>query len=286
MRTRAEWALFGLAVIWGATFVVIKSALENISPLLFLAARFTIAAAVLGAIYRKKISRAAVPGGLLVGTLLFIAFVFQTEGLARTTPSKSAFLTGLSIPMVPLVSSLVYRTRPQMSEAIGVLIASVGMALMTLPPGRFEMTTGDLLSLFCAIVFAIHFVALSHFSKTAGFETVSVIQVAVAAALGFLSSAAFHGMHFRPTPALGAAVLATGLLATALAFTTMAWAQQYTTPTRAALILALEPAIAWLTSWAMTGEVLSNRGKIGAGLILAGVLLVEFKRSKPEILEI
>lgn len=286
MRGRAEWSLFGLAAIWGTTFVIIKAALADISPLLFLAARFTIATLVLGAIYRTRLRRAALKAGLLAGVLLFTAFVFQTEGLALTTASKSAFLTGLSIPLVPLVNSLVYKSRPRKSEVIGILIASFGMALMTLPSGKFEMTTGDLLSLLCAVTFAFHFVVLGHFSKTLGFETLAVVQVAVAAVLGFLSAVAFGAVRFHATPALGAAVLATGLLATALAFTAMAWAQQYTTPTRAALILSLEPAVAWFTSYVATGEVLSNRGKMGAGLILAGVLLVELKRSKPETLNI
>ncbi|HVW08255.1 MAG TPA: DMT family transporter [Bryobacteraceae bacterium] len=286
MRARAEWALLGLAVIWGSTFVVIKAALTGISPMLFIAARFTIAALVLVPLYRRRLRRSAIPGGVLVGVLLFVAFVLQTEGLALTTPSKSAFLTGLSIPMVPFVNSVVYRTRPQIPEVVGILIASFGMALMTLPSGRFEMTRGDLLSLLCAIAFAVQFVALSHFSKSAGFETVSVMQVAVTAVLAILSVLTFGGTRFEPGIGLGAAVLATGLLATALAFTAMAWAQQFTTPVRAALILALEPAVAWLTSWAVTGEVLSMRGKMGAALILAGVLLVELKRSKPETLDI
>jgi drug/metabolite transporter (DMT)-like permease len=77
-------------------------------------------------------------------------------------------------------------------------------------------------------------------------------------------------------------VLITGLLATALAFTTQAWAQQYTSASRAALIFALEPLVAWVTSWLTTGETLANRGILGAGLILAGILLVELKRTKPE----
>ncbi len=286
MRGRAELALFGMAVIWGTTFVIIKAALAEISPVLFLALRFTLAALVLGAVYRKSLRQAAVKAGLLAGCLLFTAFVFQTEGLALTTPSKSAFLTGLSIPMVPLVNSLVYRARPRAFEVTGILIASIGMALLTLPAGKFEMTTGDILSLLCAVTFALHFVVIGHFSPLLGFETLAVIQVAVAAVLGFLSAAALGHVHFHATPALGAAVLATGLLATALAFTTMAWAQQYTTPTRTALILALEPAVAWFTSFLVTGEVLSTRGKIGAGLILAGVLLVELKRGKPETLTI
>jgi drug/metabolite transporter (DMT)-like permease len=79
---------------------------------------------------------------------------------------------------------------------------------------------------------------------------------------------------------VAAAVLVTGLLATALAFTTMAWAQQYTSSTRAALIFTLEPPVAWLTSYALTGEKMANRGKVGAGMILAGILFVELRRAE------
>jgi drug/metabolite transporter (DMT)-like permease len=283
---RAELAMLGMTVIWGTSFVVIKGALNNISPVLFLAARFTLAAVVLAAIYRSKLRRSAIPAGLLAGGLLFTAFVFQIEGLALTTPSKSAFLTGLSIPLVPFINSLVYRVRPKKFEVIGILIASSGMALMTLPTGKMVMSAGDFLSLLCAVTFALHFVVTAHFSPIAGFETLAVVQVAVAAVLGFLSAFAFGPVRFHATPALGVAILAMGLLATALAFTTMAWAQQHTSATRIAVILTLEPAVAWFTSYVVTGEILALRGKIGAGLILAGVLLVESKRSKPETLNI
>ncbi len=281
-RGHAEAALFAVTAIWGIAFVVVKNALADISPFLFLAARFTLAAAILIPMYRKKVRRSALKAGLLAGSVLFVAFVFQTEGLTLTSPSKSAFITGLSVPMVPLASSLVYRIRPQKSEVIGILIASVGMAMMTLPAGKFEISTGDLLTLLCAVAFALHIVVVGHYSPSVGFETLAVMQVAVAALLGILSAVLIGPARFHATPALGIAVLAAGLLATALAFTTMAWAQQYTSAARAALILALEPAVAWLASYIATGEVLSGRGKIGAGLILAGVLLVELKRSKPE----
>ncbi len=299
-RGRAELALFGITAIWGVTFVVIKAALADISPILFLALRFSVASAALWAIYGRTVLRSvrqparlsAPKAGLLAGGLLFTAFAFQTEGLRLTTPSKSAFLTGLSVPMVPLMSSLVYRIRPRKLEVAGILIASFGMAMMTLPAGRFGMSTGDFLNLLCAVTFALHIVVVGHFSPMVGFETLAVVQVTVAAILGILA-AALQGSPagFHATPALAGAVLATGLLATALAFTAMAWAQQYTTSTRTALILALEPAMAWLTSYLVTGELLTNRGKIGAGLILAGILLVEVKnvglqRSKPEKLRV
>ena len=94
----------------------------------------------------SKVRRRGIVPGIAAGCLLFTAYVFQTKGLALTTPARSAFLTGLSIPMVPLASSLVYKNRPRLVEITGILIASFGMVLMTVPSGRFEMSKGDFLS--------------------------------------------------------------------------------------------------------------------------------------------
>jgi drug/metabolite transporter (DMT)-like permease len=284
-RARAELALAGVTVIWGSTFVLVKSALADISTFLFLTLRFTVAAVVLFAIYRAALNRKGFGPGIFAGCLLFTAYVFQTLGLELTTPSKSAFITGLSIPMVPLASSLVYRVRPRPFEIAGILVASFGMALMTLPSGStsFNISRGDLLSFLCAIVFALHIVVLSHYSPTVGFQTIAVLQVAAAAVLGAGSvliggSLPFQApIRFHATTEVVAAVLITGLLATALAFTTMAWAQKYTTATRSALIFTLEPVVAWITSWVLTGETLPMRAAAGGGMILAGILLVELR---------
>jgi drug/metabolite transporter (DMT)-like permease len=141
------------------------------------------------------------------------------------------------------------------------------------------MARGDLLSMFCAVAFAFHIVLIGHFAPLIGFETLAVVQVATAALLAsvVLPVTGAASAHF--TPEVAAAVLITGLLATALAFTTMAWAQQYTSATRAALIFALEPVVAWLTSFLLTGETMSGRGIFGAVLILAGIVMVELKRT-------
>ncbi|MGD1074131.1 MAG: DMT family transporter, partial [Bryobacteraceae bacterium] len=275
---RAELTLIGITIVWGTTFVVVKSALAEVSPVLFLALRFSVAAMALIAIYWRGVSRRGIGPGIAAGCLLFVAYVFQTMGLELTTPSKSAFLTGLSIPMVPLASSLVYRNRPRAIEVAGISIASFGMALMTLPAGSFGISRGDLLSVLCAVVFALHIVVVSHYSPMFGFETIALMQVVTAALLGIASFRLFGPVRFHATPGVAAAVLITGLLATALAFTAMAWSQQYTTASRAALIFALEPVIAWLTSYVLTGEAMSGRGKTGAVLILGGVLLVELRR--------
>ncbi len=297
-QRRAELALVGVTVLWGTTFVIVKGALADISPLLFIALRFALAAVALLLIYRrimrlKWLQTKSWLAGFLAGCLLFGAFALQTIGLGLTTPSKSAFLTSLSIPMVPLAGSLVYATRPRLLEGAGIVIASFGMILMTFPgnlAAGFDMSRGDFLTFLCAVLFALHIVVVGHFSPIVGFESLAVIQIGVVAAMALLisglSPAFGSALRFHPTPALVTAIVATGLLATGLAFTTMAWAQQYTSSTRAALIFALEPVVAWLASWLLTGEIVGNRGKAGAGLILAGILLVEFrpelKRIKPE----
>jgi drug/metabolite transporter (DMT)-like permease len=276
-NARAELALAVVTIIWGATFVVVKSALAEVSTYLFLALRFTLAALVLGVLYRRSVRRQSFAAGLLAGCLLFAAYVFQTLGLELTTPSKSAFITSLSIPMVPLLGSIVYQNRPRLFEVVGILIASFGMALMTLPPGKFEISRGDLLTLMCALTFALHIVVIGHFAPIHGFAPMAVIQTMVAAGLGIATFWFAEPVRFHFTLAVAGAVVATGLLATALAFTTMAWAQQYTSPTRTALIFALEPVVAWFTSYLLAGELLTNRAKIGAGLIFGGILLVEIR---------
>src|SRR5580704_9987717 len=280
-RVRAELARVGVTIIWGTTFVVVKAALVQVSTFVFLAMRFWVAAAALILIYRGAIRRQGVGAGVLAGSLLFTAYVFQTRGLELTTPSKSAFLTGLSIPMVPLIGSLVYKTQPRLVEILGILIASFGMGLMTLSSVsdlRLGMSRGDLLSFLCAVTFAIHIVVIGHYSQLRGFQSLAVVQIATAAVLGSVFVWFAEPIRFHLTPGVAAAVLVTGLLATALAFTTQAWAQQYTSATRAALIYTLEPPVAWLTSYALTGEKMANRGKVGAGMILAGILVVELTR--------
>ena len=279
-RGRAELALAAVTLIWGTTFVVVKGALNDVSPLLFIATRFSIAALILAIIYRSRVQRSGILPGLIAGTLLFFSFALQTVGLSLTTPSKSAFLTSLSIPMVPLASSLVYRTKPRFFEGLGIGIASLGMILMTLPKNLHTdgLNRGDLLSFLCAVVFAVHIVVIGHFASRGGFESVAVIQIVAVAVLAFVATSFAEPVRFRLTPGVAAAIIATAVLATALAFTTMAWAQQYTTATRAALIFALEPVVAGLTSWLLEGETMGGRGLAGAALILGGILLVELRR--------
>jgi drug/metabolite transporter (DMT)-like permease len=159
----------------------------------------------------------------------------------------------------------------------GVLVATAGLALMSLPGLTGLISRGDLLTVFCAIAFAAHIVTLGHFSEQMNFEILSISQVGTAAVLSLTMLPWMHRSKVEWHPSVVYAILITGLLATALTFTVQAWAMQYTTSTRTALIYMLEPVVAWMTSFWLVGEGLSRRAAAGAALILGGVLLVEMK---------
>jgi drug/metabolite transporter (DMT)-like permease len=288
-RRAAEAALVANTAIWGATFVLVKSALAGVSPLLFLTLRFSLAAVAVGVFFRGW-RRPRVPlqqtfAAVLLGAFLFAGFALQTAGLQFTSASKSAFLTAMSSVMVPLLARLVYRTKPRRSEILGLLAATLGMGLMTLegPLGIRSINRGDVLTLGCAIAFAAQIVVQGHFSGKMSFEWLSAVQVTAAA---LLSGSLFwwaESPRFEWRPAVVWAVVVTGLLATALAFTVQAWAQHFTTAARTALIYLLEPVFAWLASFLWAGESLSLRAAVGAALILGGVVLVEAKPLEPRL---
>jgi drug/metabolite transporter (DMT)-like permease len=279
-RAMADATLIFNAVIWGATFLLVKAALRDVSPVFFLALRFCLAALALLALFRgswKPLVGREVMAGALVGSFLFSGYLLQTLGLRLTTAPKSAFITGLTSVLVPLLAALVYKNRPRSSEVYGVLVATAGLGLMTLKGEAVWISRGDLLTLCCSIAFAAHIVTLGHFSEYMSFELLSVTQVGAA---GVLASGLFWWVerpHMEWRPAVVYAILITGLLCTAAAFTIQAWAQHYTTSTRTALIYMLEPVVAWITSYLVAGEGLSFRAAAGAALILGGVVLVETK---------
>ena len=281
-RRRADAALAVNTLIWGSTFTVVKVALRDISPVLFLALRFTLAALALGSFgligWRGIFAgRRAILPGILTGVLLFAGFLFQTLGLQYTTAPKSAFLTGLTSILVPLLAALVYQNKPQLGDVLGLLVATAGLGLMTLESPIGSVGKGDWLTLLCAVAFAGHIVSLGHFSSKVSFEVLSVAQVGTAAALALSLFWWIEPIRVAWHPAVIYAILITGLLATALTFTVQAWAQRHTTATRTALIYMLEPVFAWLIAYWALGEGLAGRAAVGAGLILAGVVVVEVK---------
>ena len=281
---KAHILLILVTFVWGATFVQIKDALQDITPLLFNAVRMTLAAAVLGVLYHRQIialRKPALKAGLLVGLFLALGYEFQTTGLNLTTPSKSGFLTGVSVVLVPVFLALFWRRRVKAWTAVGVVSAFLGLYLLSVPGGEGlksdfrSVNLGDLLTLVCAVSFGFQIILLGRASQRYPFQQVAFLQVVTAAAMMFVLAPVVESPHVVWSSRVILAIVVTGILGTAVAFTIQAWAQQFLPPTNTALIFSLEPVFAWLTSYVVLGERLGARAAVGAALILAGVLVSE-----------
>jgi len=281
---QAELALACIAFIWGATFVVVKQALLDVSTFLFLALRFTMASALLAFALRSRLSRRGPVlwrGGILCGLFLFIGYALQTAGLRITTASKSAFITGLYVVLVPLLASLVNRGKPRLAELAGAAIATAGTALMTSGGLEFRLNSGDLLTAGCAVAFSAHILAVAHYSRKMDYERLSLFQVAGVALLSWVAAGTIESPRIVWSAGVWFALVVTAVLATALSFLLYTWAQRHTSAARAALIFALEPVFAGLTAWLVAGESWTVRSLSGALLILSGIVMVELKPSQP-----
>lgn len=290
---KAHLLLVLMTLVWGTTFVLVKQALLSASPLLFNAVRMLLAAVLLAVIYRKhlvRLDRSTLRAGLLVGFFLFLGYAFQTTGLRLTTPSKSAFLTGISTVLVPMLLIVFWRAHIQSWRVVGILTAFVGLFFMTVPAGQqgiadfANVNLGDILTIACALAFAFQIIFLGRSTQRFPFEPIAVLQISVAAILMAISAPLLERPHMHFTPTVVSAIVITGVLGTAIAFTVQAWAQQFTPATHTALIFTLEPVFAWLTSFIYLKERLGLRAGAGALLILAGVLVSELLGhvAKPE----
>ena len=282
---KAHVSLVLITLIWGATFVIVKGAVEqDATPLLFNFVRMTLAAVAFGTVFHrqlKSISRSTLIAGILPGVFLWLGYEFQTSGLRLTSASKSAFITGISVILVPLLLMLFWGRKTTQWTAIGVIAAFAGLFLLSVPASEStfgnwaSVNRGDLLTLGCAFSFAFHIIFVGRASQRFPFEQVAVLQVCTAAILMTVSAPLLEHPHFRPTATAIAAVLVTGILCTAVAFTVQSWAQQFTPATHTALIFTTEPVFAWLTSFIYLKERLGMRAGVGALLILGGVLVSE-----------
>jgi len=273
----ADAVLVATTAVWGASFVVVKDAVALADPLTFIALRFALGALALTLLARGTLlDRTLWRSGGLLGVLLFLGFLTQTAGLQLTTPSRSGFLTGLSVLLVPFVSLLLFRRWPSPPVLLGVVLAGLGLWFLTggLAGASGDTARGDLLTVACAVAFAFHIVLLEPAAKR--FPPVPLVAsqlwtVAVLSALALL----FVPGHLSPTPAFWGAVAFAGLASSAGCILAQTWAQARTTAVRAALIFALEPVFAAAFSVGVGRERLGTRELVGGSLIVLGIVAAE-----------
>ena len=260
---RWELAMLAVTAVWGSTFVLVRDAVAQVPPFTFIAYRF-LAAALLLAALRPRLAAGGQPGlvgaGAVAGLALFAGYGFQTVGLQYTTASNAGFITGLSVVLTPL-------------------LAAVGLGLLSLQ--ALEVRRGDALVLGCAVAFAAHILLLGRYAPRFSSYRLAVVQLGSAGLLA-LAWAALAGDLVVPGSAeVWVALLITSVAASAGAFLIQTRAQREVSPTRTAVILTMEPVFAGLFGFLLAGERLSGRGWLGAGLILAGMLVAELGGRQP-----
>jgi drug/metabolite transporter (DMT)-like permease len=298
----AHLLLLAVVLVWGVTFTLVKAALGYTTPMVFNLVRMGIAFVVLAAVNwpsLRGMSRRDLRFGAIAGVFLALGYQFQTTGLNHTTASKAAFLTGLVVVIVPLLSSLPGAAPPGSSKPsrdtyAGALLAFVGLALLTTPPGSGAglfagIGLGEWLCLACAIAFAAHLLTLAQAAPVVSARRLGTLQIGFAALVMLVTLPLGGRMVFHSTPVVWIALGVTSVLATAAAFTIQSWAQQHLPASHTALIFTLEPVFAWLAALLFFGEQLGGRAMLGAALILAGIVLAELRptsRGRVEVLPI
>jgi len=291
---KAHVLLILITFVWGVTFVVIKNAIQDMAPLLFNCVRMVLAAVTLVLVYIRhvpRVSRATLLSALPCGLFLWAGYEFQTSGLKLTTPSKSGFVTGLSVVLVPVFLAIFWRKRLKTWTWIGVFAALVGLYLLTVPASDGHaallnlqgINFGDVLTLGCAITFGFQIIFVGIATRRHPFEQIAMLQAVICAILMALTLPFAGNLYALWSTRVIWAILVTGLLCTAAAFTIQAWAQQFTSPTYTALIFALEPVFAWMTSLVFLGEHLGYRAGLGAVMILTGIVVAELKGGSDEV---
>jgi drug/metabolite transporter (DMT)-like permease len=293
-RLRADLAMGLCTLIWGATFVLVKDALADISVVVYIAVRFAIAAALMAIIFWRSLRRLNLKtawAGAQIGIALFGGYMFQTAGLKYTTPAKAAFITGMCVVIVPLLLAAFGRRRITAWIWAGAAAALAGLYFLTVPPeGLGGLNRGDPIVFGCAVMFALHIIFIGRHVGDHSVGALASLQIATTAVLSALALpvAALAGWeHPRLVwnTTVIVAILVTSIGSTVIGFSLQTWAQQHTSPSHTAILVSLEPVFAAITSWLLASERFGARTLIGAALILAGILLAELKGPAPAVPE-
>ena len=282
----ADFALMLVMAVWGSSFAILRSLLGSAqaSPLSLVAVRMALASSLLTLFLlaaRRQDLRAIgarlLRDGVLAGALLGFGFLLQTEGLARTTASRSGFLTGTLVVLTPLVDFALFRKRPAPPAILGVTLAFCGMTFLSAPWADASQATllGDALTVGSALLFACHIVALGRLAPRHPVLPLLLLQLGTTCAVAALIGPLIEPQHFSGAPRLWVAMAYLALFATLLAFGVQTWAQKILPPVRVALISSLEPVFAALLAALFIGERLTSRELLWGALIIFGVVIGE-----------
>jgi len=274
-RNIATLLLVSLTAVWGSTFFLIRNVVVEMSPADFLAVRFTIAAAAMVAVFWRPLLALGgreVQVGIGLGVAYAVAQFMQTVGLAHTEATRSGFITGTYVVLTPVLTAFLLRERIPRSTWFAVLLATAGLATLSL--NGFGFGLGETLTLVAAVFYALHIVGLGRYSSAASAAGLSVVQLIVIAVVS-LVVAAPGGIELPQSPGTWLSVLYMALMAGAVAIWAQTWAQSHLPATRAAIVMTLEPVFAAGFAVGLGGESLTARMLLGGAMVLAAMYTVE-----------
>jgi len=275
----SDISLLLMTAIWGSTFFISKGALYNSDPITFLAVRFSIALLVMLPFFIiriKKLRKKDMPGNLFISLSFFLGFIFQIVGLKYTTSSRAAFITAMSVVLVPILSVFIIKSIPELNSILGVVFAVLGLLFLFWEGGKGTLF-GDLMTMVCAIAFAVHIILIGRYASEIDPVIINTIQIAFAAIGCWMLSAIFENFTASFSVSSLTAAIYTAIFGTSLAFGVQAISGRYTPPVRMAIIFSMEPVFAAIFSFFFANERFTAINIAGCALIFLGMILSEIR---------
>ncbi|MFE5430862.1 DMT family transporter [Peribacillus simplex] len=277
IQLKADLMLLMITFFWGASILLTKIGLDYIQEYNLISLRFIIAFLLSGIVFYKHLIKTdfkTVKYAFILASILFIVYVFATFGTKYTSVSNAGFLMSLTVIFIPVLSSIFLKERPEKKFVLGIVLALVGIGLLTLN-NQLKISYGDMLCIMCALFYAVHIIVSGTMTKHVNSITLGILQ------LGFVGLFSIIFSMFMETPKLPDtseswfSILALSIFCTAIAFIVQITAQQYTSPTHTGLIFSLEPVFSAGFAFFFTGETLTFKGYMGATILLLSVLIAE-----------
>lgn len=278
-KKKANFILICVTIIWGGGFIATDRALESFSPFSVMAVRFLGAAFLPFLISWRDIRSLPfryLKEGVFTGIMLFLAFALQTFGLQLSTPSKNAFLTATNVIFVPYLLWLLAKRKPSRKELLSSVLCIVGIAMLVWKPDMLFLQFGDMLSLLCALFFALHIIALERYTPYIPTVAFTALQMLISGILSIICAVIFEEVPHEITSSAFMSALYLIFISTLLAYLLQTAAQKHTTANSAALILSMEALFASVFSFLLLHEAMTVNMVLGAFFILASVIFMEY----------
>ncbi len=287
-----EGAMLVVTLLWGATFAIVKLSIHDVSTMLFVAIRFSIVSILLIPVFlklRKEFSKEVIIAGSILGLFLFGEFATQTFGLKYTSATKSGFLTGSAVIIVPFLQIIIEKRRPNTGAIIGVILVFIGIFFLSsnsksifliFQEFKDNFTIGDFFTIISALLFAFYIIYIDVFTKRHNLWLMVIMQTGVTSILAFMAAfiislSGIEKIRIEFTNNLLVGLLYTSIFTTLITTVMQTKYQKLISPTKAGIIFSLEPVLAAIFTFFLLHEEITNLGYIGAGIIFTGLIISE-----------